>query len=404
MLSFHVQAILNNLPLLATHAKDKPMNETLLPVGCYDVLPPYARLGEQLNYQLLNHFESYGYAQVVPPLFEYTESLLAGRGAVLSPQVIRVMEPGSQKVMGLRADMTLQIGRIASTRLADTPRPLRLCYSGFIMRMKGEASSAKREMYQTGLELIGVDNAQADAEVILVALRALQAVGVGHITVDLNLPAFIGTILSESALDHDELDMVFEALAHKDSNRLQGFKEPACDMLCQLMLLSGDATGALTRLAEVELPEAVQAHLERLRQVVEILEASKGQEVTVTLDVTERSGLDYYSGVSFALFATKQQVELGRGGRYVIDRSKERESAIGCTFYAHSLERLLPEPAQPPRVYVARGTAENDITRLHNKGYVTILALSEEDSAAMRNTAQKLGCESLYQSGDLKKI
>ena len=81
---------------------------------------------------MLNHFESYGYEQVGPPLFEYTESLLAGRGAVLSPQVIRVMEPDTQKVMGLRADMTLQIGRIASTRMKDAPRPLRLCYSGFI--------------------------------------------------------------------------------------------------------------------------------------------------------------------------------------------------------------------------------------------------------------------------------
>ena len=378
------------------------MSETLLPTGCYDVLPPYARLGEQLNYQLLGHFESYGYAQVGPPLFEYTESLLAGRGGVLSPQTIRVMEPDSQKVMGLRADMTLQIGRIASSRLKDHPRPLRLCYSGFIMRMKGDASSAKREMYQTGLELIGIDNAQADAEVVLVALHALQNAGIGHITVDINLPAFIGAILAESSLDNDELNMVFEALAHKDNSRLEQFKEPACDMLCQLMLMSGDAKEALDRLSRADLPAAVAIHLRRLDEVINIIDAHKGPEANVTLDVTERGGLDYYSGISFALFATRQQVELGRGGRYIIDRSATHESAIGCTFYAHSLERLLPEPTTPKRVYVASGIAESDIQALQADGYITILALSDEQTP--QQAARALGCEFTYQSGELQAV
>ena len=377
------------------------MNETLLPTGCYDVLPPYARLGEQLNYQLLSHFESYGYEQVGPPLFEYTESLLAGRGAVLSPQVIRVMEPDSQKVMGLRADMTLQIGRIATSRLAEATRPLRLCYSGFIMRMKGESSSAKREMYQTGIELIGTDNAEADAEVVLVALRALQAAGVGHVTIDLNLPVFIGTILAESSLDNEELEQVFEALARKDNARLKEFQEDKADLLCELMLMSGDAQSSLAKLNEIALPEAVAPHLKRLSEVIDIVEQHKGQQVTVTLDVTERSGLDYYSGISFTLFATEQHVELGRGGRYVISRSAARESAIGCTFYAHSLERLLPEPAAPARVYVAQGIAEADINGLQDKGYVTILALSDTPP---QSAARELGCAYVYENGELREV
>lgn len=380
------------------------MNQTLLPAGCYDVLPPYARLESQLDYQLLSHFEAYGYAQVSPPILEYAESLLAGRGAVLSPQVIRMMDPKSQKVMGLRADITLQIGRIATSRMTDTPRPLRLCYSGPVLRLVADATNPKRQMQQTGIELVGEDSAAADAEVILVALRALQAAGMGHITLDVNLPILIGAILAESSLDNEELSEVFEALAHKDSTKLKEFDEPACELLCELMLAGGDSEQAFKKLEASKLPESIEPELARLKELVSMLDAQKGSNVTLTLDVTERSGLDYYSGVSFAFFATEQGVELGRGGRYVIDRGSARESAIGCSLYSHKLNRLTPEAATPARVYIAAGIEDKDIEKLQDQGYVTILALSPSDAGDIRSIARSQACDYIYQDGELREL
>src|SRR5689334_5987690 len=110
------------------------MSKTLLPAGCYDLLPPNARQESELSSALLSVFENFGYEQVAPPLLEYSENLLTGRGAELSPQIFRVMESGGGKVMGIRADITLQIARIALSRLAGAPRPLRLCYNGLVLR------------------------------------------------------------------------------------------------------------------------------------------------------------------------------------------------------------------------------------------------------------------------------
>src|ERR1700722_15652438 len=100
------------------------MTKTLLPTGCYDLLPPQARQESELSSALLSVFESFGYAQVSPPLLEYSDGLGAGRGAARSPQIFRVMDPEAHKVMGLRADITLQIARIAVSRLGHAPRPL----------------------------------------------------------------------------------------------------------------------------------------------------------------------------------------------------------------------------------------------------------------------------------------
>ena len=73
--------------------------------------------------------------------------------------------------MGIRADMTDQIARIALTRLADEPRPLRLAYAGHVLRLKGTQLNPARQILQVGAELIGTDSAQADAEVVLLPLR-----------------------------------------------------------------------------------------------------------------------------------------------------------------------------------------------------------------------------------------
>ena len=172
------------------------MSKTLLPSGCYDLLPPHARHESELSAALLSTFEAFGYEQVSPPLLEYSENLLAGRGAALSPYTFRVMDPTGHKVMGLRADITLQIARIAVSRLSHAPRPLRLCYNGLILRMQGEQLKNDRQLRQAGIEMIGAASPEADAEVILVAANALKKAGVSTLSIDLNLPGIVASLLA----------------------------------------------------------------------------------------------------------------------------------------------------------------------------------------------------------------
>ena len=172
------------------------MTKTLLPTGCYDLLPPQARQESELSSALLTVFESFGYEQVSPPLLEYSDSLLAGRGAILSPHIFRVMDANMHKVMGIRPDITLQVARIAASRLAHAPRPLRLCYNGLILRMLDEQLKNERQLRQAGIELIGAASPEADAEVIVVAAEALKKTGITKLSIDLNLPGIVGSLLA----------------------------------------------------------------------------------------------------------------------------------------------------------------------------------------------------------------
>ena len=75
-------------------------------------------------------FAAHGYQRVKPPLLEFEDSLLAVPAPTLAEQTFRLMDPDTRRMMGVRADITPQVARIATTRLAAAPRPLRLCYAG----------------------------------------------------------------------------------------------------------------------------------------------------------------------------------------------------------------------------------------------------------------------------------
>ena len=129
----------------------------LLPAGLADLLPPDAAREARAIDVAIERFAAFGYERVKPPLVEFEESLLGGPGAALASQTFRLMDPVSQRMMGVRPDMTVQVARIAVTRLKHEPRPLRLSYGGNVIRVRGNALKPERQFAQVGAELIGVD-------------------------------------------------------------------------------------------------------------------------------------------------------------------------------------------------------------------------------------------------------
>src|SRR5580693_2690768 len=110
------------------------LHKALLPQGLRDLLPPEAAWEAEVVQRLTAVLGQHGYERVKPPLAEYEDNLLSGAGAAMAMETFRVMDPVSQRMIGLRADMTPQIARIATTRLKNAPRPLRLCYAGQVLR------------------------------------------------------------------------------------------------------------------------------------------------------------------------------------------------------------------------------------------------------------------------------
>lgn len=382
------------------------IKESLLPSGFYDLLPPEASFESELVYRAMHCCAVYGYEHVKPPLVEFDTSLLANSGKELERKTFRLMDPLSQHMMGVRADITMQIGRLSLTRLRRSPMPLRLCYDGVALQtISGNSQSPARQTTQVGAELIGVDSAAADTEAIMLAVKCLQKLGVKRITVDINLPPLVQSVLDEAGIGGDEAKHILHALAHKDITAIATLPETTRNTLAALTEAIGPYSTAISRIKQLTLPNIVKPILERLEVVMHNLPANFS-DVQFTLDATENRGFDYHTGISFSIFASGIEGEIARGGRYKV-AFDGKTSATGFTIYISRLLPILLAPAPKPRIYLPAGTALNEAEKLHAEGYVTVTGLEDEnpkhaDVALIE--ARRLNCGFCLLNGKIIKL
>ncbi len=371
------------------------LHKALLPQGLRDLLPPGAEAEADAVGRLVAVLASHGYDRVKPPLMEFEENLLSGAGAAMARETFRLMDPISQRMIGLRADMTPQVARIAAARLAQAPRPLRLCYAGQVLRVRGSDIRPERQIGQVGAELIGSAEIAADIEAVAVAAEALSALGIADLSIDLTLPTLVPALCRAASIEGDKLDTLRRALDHKDAAAVAASGGKAALILQKLLAASGPADAALQALAALDLPKEAAAERARLAAVAKHL-AQSVPKIAITIDPVENRGFEYHTGVSFSFFARGVSSELGRGGRYRTGGENgggRGEDATGFTLYTDTVLEAMPPHQPAPRLYVpARGDAAA-AARWRTQGYVTVAGLAPVKNAEAE--ARRLLCSHL---------
>jgi ATP phosphoribosyltransferase regulatory subunit len=375
------------------------LSRALLPQGLRDLLPPDAAWEAEAVARLAAVLASHGYERVKPPLAEFEDNLLSGAGAAMAMETFRVMDPISQRMIGLRADMTPQVARIATTRLAHAPRPLRLYYAGEVLRVRGSEIRPEREVGQVGAELIGSDAVAGDLEAVAVAAEGLAALGIEGLSVDLSLPTLVPAVCRALGLSEAELVAVRAPLDHKDAAATAAIGGSASAILGRLLRAAGPARPGLAALARIELPPAAAKERARLAEVVAGLEA-RVPTLSVTIDPVENRGFEYHTGISFAFFARGHAGELGRGGRYLTEEAGE--PATGFTLYTETILVAAPAPNAARRVFLPAGAGLAAARRCRDEGWVTVAGLAPVDDAVAE--ARRLGCTHRLEGDKIVRI
>lgn len=316
--------------------------------------------------RLMETFDLHGYQRVTTPPIEYAEVIERGLGTVDRRDLVRFVEPESGEVAVIRPDITPQIARIVATRLQDRPAPWRLCYEGTIVRRRRGRARKQRQVLQCGIECIGMQGPEADAEVIEVAVRACERVGLRDFLVEL-AQVKIGTEVLEHVPERVRLTVV-ETLAAKDATNLEKLLKDSgvaaaerrrLLMLCDLYgdrSVIGDARRRLRN-------SAAKRAVDELERVVERLEAA-GLGARIAIDLSDLRRHSYYTGVSMTLLAGGPGEPLGMGGRYddLLGRYDAPAPATGFAFEVDNVAWALSEAGislradLPLRVVVAGGS------------------------------------------------
>jgi len=386
---------------------DETLHPALLPHGLRDILPPDARIEADTVERLMAILGQHGYDRVKPPLVEFESSLLDGPGVAMANETFRLMDPISHRMIAIRADMTLQIARIATARLVKSPRPLRLSYAGQVLRVRGSQLRPERQVGQVGAELIGSAAPEADAEVIALAAEALTAVGVPGLSVDLTLPVLVPSVLQALGVEGKAAEQLRAALDRKDAAAIAEIGGPSAAILGALMAAAGPADRTLQAIKAIKLPAAAEAQVAALTEIVRLIR-TKAPELMLTIDPVENRGFEYHTGVSFTIFGRNIRGELGRGGRYVAGghqaetgyarhQPADPQPSTGFTLYTDTLLRSLVFGPQPPRVLLPLGVEPAVGAKLRVEGWVTLAGLEAVADPAAE--ARRLQCSHVLVDG-----
>ena len=295
---------------------NQPLDKQL-PRGVADLFFNDAARKRAVERTLAVTFTRWSYSEIIPPTFEYYESLAAEAGPQLREEMYRFFDRDG-RTLALRADFTIPTARIVGTKLFDRAMPLRFFAIGSVFRYEEPQAGMRREFTQAGIELIGASTADADTEAIALAMTALRALGLTDFRFTLSNAAYLLATMRDLQLNDADDQTLREAIRRKNSPALMhlidSFKLDTAHQraLAQLPTLWGGGD-VLDRAVCVN--DDARIAVERLRDVLARL-AQFGLSDFVTLDLAENRGMEYYTGMMFEGFVPGLGFAIASGGRY----------------------------------------------------------------------------------------
>ena len=384
--------------------------QSLIPMGMATLLPNAAQQVRDLEHTLFAGFSKWGYREIIPPTFEYFDVLSAGLPAEILEKCYKFADWTTGRILVLRPDVTAQIARIVAMGMAGKERPLRLSYRTTVFRYEPEHAGREREIFQLGVELIGADSSSMDAEILLLLVESLKALGLNDFKVSIGHVGFYQALLARSGMSEKGRKQAELAAAHKDLPKLE-------------RILRWERVAAKQANAILEAPgrygqeevlrwgrsvagrdQSLSIPIARLTEVYGLLE-SAGAKDHLLLDLGEFRGFDYYDGLVFDVFSAKVGCEIGGGGRYnhLVGRFGQDCPSTG---FALDVDRLFSAlgsqgvsvPLNPGRLLVINsvknfGAAFQVCQVLRSQGFSVLqetwTAVSRKQLAQVRKSARQ---------------
>lgn len=281
------------------------------PEGTRFVLPPEARQRSQLVHKLQEMYDRWGYARVDTPILEHYKA-----NHPRSEQSFKLSDRDSG-VLALRSDFTTAIAALVNTHFSELKEPMRYQYAGPLhIAIKNPDVARTREFTQLGLELVGISNASADAELIHLARESVREVGLAP-RVELGNPGFVQVLFDLANIPKDAQAELADAIDRKDQAVVSEKLEPlklSTDLhkaLFHVPDLYGDVSTLQDARTLAPWPEALEK-LDRLEQV--LAEFEDDSELLIDLGMARR--LSYYTGITFRAYTFDFGQPLLGGGRY----------------------------------------------------------------------------------------
>jgi ATP phosphoribosyltransferase regulatory subunit len=351
---------------------------TQIPPGTQILIGRAARRRRVLERMICSVFEGWSYEEIIPPIFDYYDVFVKGMGTASEDQIYRFIDREGN-ILALRPEFTSLLAKTVATRLASSPKPVRLFYSGEVLRFEKPKGGRQREFAQIGIEHYGGSDKTADIEILLIAVETFQRLGIQAFQINLGSVDFFGGIVDRMELPADQMIQLKDVLNIKDQSGLEALlrtlplEERRKNILRGIPNLTGDKAVIKEARQLVRNPRSVVA-LDHLEQIYSTFEGL-GLAHHLTIDLGEIRGFDYYTGILFRAYVQDLGFEVAMGGRYdgLPAAFGEDLPAVGFSFSVDRLEQIVTP---------ALSAADVDATPIDvNQGFENALELRRSGKA-----------------------
>ena len=369
-------------------------NKFLVPAGFKDILNFDASIEHKYKNNIINYFRDNGFTLIKTPLIEFSKNL--------DNNTLSLKTNKKKDQLSIRNDITPQIIRIASSRLANKIRPLKLCYYGEVVRKVGTILRPERQFQQVGAEIIGSESYKADVEIINLAYETLKKIGVKNIVIEITAPFFLDSLLKK-IIDKDLKNQLKKFIKLKDiKNCLKLLKKNELyNSFKTLHLCSGAIQNKKKYISKLNKIIGYNNEVERLIKISNLIKTSKNDSLNIDFFDLQKNK-NYYKGIKFTFFAKDVRGEIAGGGRYNLKYGSNSETAIGYTCYMDTILRSSSLINQNKRILIAFNTSDKIKQKLINKGYS--LFKTFEDNSDIKKEAKKFGIKYYLMNKIVKQI
>lgn len=349
---------------------------TQVPPGIQILIGDAARRRRAVEKTILSVFEGWSYEEIIPPMFDYFDVFIKGMGHDLEDQIYRFIDREGN-LLALRPEFTSLLAKMSATRLSGLPKPVRISYSGEVLRFETPKGGRQREFAQIGIEHYGGDTRVADVEVLLVCMEVLEKLGVSDFQINIGNVDFLGGIVDQAELPEKSIDALKDALDVKDQTSLERlledmpFDERQRKILQSIPHLMGDRK-ILSEMRSLIRNDRSRSAIDHLEEIYSVFE-SLGLERHLTIDLGEVRGFDYYSGMLFRAYVPGIGFEVANGGRYdgLPAQFGHDMPAVGFSFTLDRLEQIVTSDVKMLEAEVIPSSAGNkfkEAVRLRRTG------------------------------------
>ncbi|MHA6482100.1 ATP phosphoribosyltransferase regulatory subunit [Paenibacillus sp. strain BS8-2] len=289
------------------------------PTGVKDYLPDAVKKLRHIERQALACMAAWGYEQIITPTMEYYDTV--GVASSTSDQKLYKLLNNRGTTLVLRSEMTAPIARVVSSLLKESSFPLRLSYHSNVFRSIEEEAGREAEFFQTGVELVGDSSAEADAEVVALAIASLKAAGVDRFKIAIGHVGFLNGLLGEALQDRKEEQELLKAcllgrdyVGYREELKKLSLDEPVRRELESILRLRG-GTEICEQAMQLNGGSTAEAAINHLCETWEVLRAY-GVCEHVLIDLTMIGDFSYYTGMTFEGYAADLGFPVVSGGRY----------------------------------------------------------------------------------------